>query len=136
MTRAVVDASVLVSALITRRDTPPSQVLRAWARERFELVVSPKLISEVAGVLARPKFERYVTPGEVGDFLDMLGSDAVLQPDPPVVERVTRDRRDDYLVALAKAAEAVLISSDRDVLEADIGDVDVLSAREFLDRLA
>jgi hypothetical protein len=30
----------------------------------------------------------------------------------------------------------VLVSSDRDVLEADIRDVDVLSAREFLDRLA
>jgi putative PIN family toxin of toxin-antitoxin system len=134
--RAVVDASVLVSALITQRDTPPSQVLRAWARERFELVVSPKLISEVAGVLTRPKFERYVTPDEVSDFVDMLRNDAVVHADPVVVERATRDPRDDYLVALAKAAEAVLVSSDRDVLEADIRDVDVLSASEFLDRLA
>jgi putative PIN family toxin of toxin-antitoxin system len=136
VTRAVVDASVLVSALITRRESPPSQLLRAWARERFELVVSPKLISEVAGVLARPKFERYVRPDEVSDFLDMLRSDAVVHPDPAAVERVTRDPSDDYLVALARAAEAVLVSSDRDMLEADIGDVEVLSAREFLDRLA
>ena len=136
MTRAVVDSSVLVSALITPRDTPPSQVLRAWARERFELVVSPKLLLEVAGVLARPKFERYVTPDEVGDFLAVLRSDAVVHADPAVVERVTRDPRDDYLFALAKAAEAVLVSSDRDVLEADIGNVEVLSAGEFLDRLA
>lgn len=72
MTRAVVDASVLVSALITQRDTPPSHVLRAWARERFELVVSPKLIAEVADVLARPKFERYVTGDDVAEFLDRL----------------------------------------------------------------
>lgn len=136
MTRAVIDSSVLVSALITRRDTPPSLVLRAWARERFELVVSPKLLSEVAGVLARPKFERYVTPDEVADFLDMLRSDAVVHPDPAGVERATRDPRDDYLVALAKTAEALLVSSDRDVLEAETGDVEVLSAREFLDRLA
>jgi predicted nucleic acid-binding protein len=55
---------------------------------------------------------------------------------PAGVERVTRDPRDDYLVALAKAAEALLVSSDRDVLEAETGDVEVLSAREFLDRLA
>jgi predicted nucleic acid-binding protein len=85
---------------------------------------------------ARPKFERYVRPDEVANFLDMLRSDAVFHPDPSVVERVTRDSRDDYLVALATAAEAVLVSSNRDLLEADIGDVDVLSAREFLDRLA
>ena len=135
MTRAVVDSSVLVSALIARRDTPPSQVLHAWARERFELVVSPQLIAEVAGVLARPKFGRYVTP-EVADFLDLLRSDAVVHPDPAVIERATRDPHDDYLVALARAARAVLVSSDRDVLEADIGDLEVLNVREFLDRIA
>jgi uncharacterized protein len=136
VTRAVVDSSVLVSALISPRDTPPSQVLRAWARERFELIVSPQLIAELAGVLARPKFDRYVTPEEVADFLDMLGSDAVVHPDPAVIERATRDPHDDYLVALAKAAGAVLVSSDRDVLEADIDDLEVVNAREFLDRLA
>jgi len=136
VTRAVIDSSVLVSALIARRDTPPSQVLRAWARERFELIVSPQLISEVAGVLARPKFDRYVTPDEVADFLDMLRNDAVVHPDAAVIERATRDPGDDYLVALAKAAEAVLVSSDRDLLDADIGDLEVLSARDFLDRLA
>ena len=111
-------------------------MLRAWARERFELIVSPQLISELAGVLARPKFDRYVTPEEVADFLDMLGSDAVVHPDPAIIERATRDPHDDYLVALAKAAEAVLVSSDRDVLEADIDDLDVVNPREFLDRLA
>lgn len=106
------------------------------ARERFDLVVSPQLISEVAAVLARPKFERYVTPDEVADFLDMLRGDAIVHPDPADVERTTRDPRNDYLVALANTADAVLVSSDRDVLEADIGDVEVLSAREFLDQLA
>jgi uncharacterized protein len=136
VTRAVVDASVLVSALITPRDTPPSQVLRAWARERFELIVSPQLISEVAAVLARPKFARYVTSDEVADFVEMLRNDAVVHPDPGVVEPVTRDPRDDYLVALANAADAVLVSSDRDVLEADIGGIEALTPREFLDRLA
>jgi putative PIN family toxin of toxin-antitoxin system len=134
--RAVVDASVLVSALITPRDTPPSQVLRAWARERFELVVSPQLISEVAAVLARPKFARYVTSDEVADFVEMLRNDAIVRPDPGVVEPATRDPSDDYLVALANATDAVLVSSDRDVLEADIGGIEALTPREFLERLA
>lgn len=136
MIRAVVDSSVLVSALIAPRETAPDQVLRAWARERFELIVSPKLISEVADVLARPKFRPYVTPEEVEDFVEMLRSEAEFHPDPANPERVTRDPDDDYLVALAKAAGAVLVSSDRDVLEADIGDLEVSSASEFLARLA
>lgn len=86
--------------------------------------------------MARPKFGRYATPEEVADLLDLLRSDAVVHPDPAVIERATRDPHDDYLVALARAARAVLVSSDRDVLEADIGDLEVLSAREFLDRIA
>jgi putative PIN family toxin of toxin-antitoxin system len=81
--RAVVDVSVLVSALIAPRDTPPSHVLRAWARGRFELVVSPKLLAELAGVLARPKFERYVSATDVAEFLEVLPADAVTVADPP-----------------------------------------------------
>jgi putative PIN family toxin of toxin-antitoxin system len=136
VTRAVVDSSVLVSALIAPRDTPPSQVLRALGARALRAGRQPQLIAEVTGVLARPKFDCYVTPEEFADFLDVLRSDAVVHPDPAVIERATRDAHDDYLVALAKAAGAVLVSSDRDVLEADIGAVEVLNAREFLDRLA
>jgi predicted nucleic acid-binding protein len=65
-----------------------------------------------------------------------LRNDAVVRPDAAVIERATRDPRDDYLVALEKVAEAVLVSSDRDLLDADIGDLEILSAREFLERLA
>ena len=75
---------------------------------------------------------------EVADFLDMLRSDAVVHADPAVRDPrpATRDPRDDYLVGLAKAAGAVLVSSDRDLLEADIDYLEVLNAREFLERLA
>lgn len=136
MTRAVVDTSVLVSALIARRDTPPSQLVRAWARGRFQLLVSPTLLSEVAGVLARDKFAGYVTRDEVADFLELLRGSAVLLADPPAVVGATRDPRDDYLVALARSAGATLVSGDRDLLEAAVEDVPVLSAGAFLKRLA
>jgi putative PIN family toxin of toxin-antitoxin system len=135
--RAVVDASVLVSALIAPRDTPPSQVLRAWARGRFELVVSPKLLTELAGVLARPKFERYVSATDVAEFLEVLRGDALTVADPPAADAVTRDPADDYLVALARRSHAdVLVSSDRHLLEADLPDLPVLLPRDFLTHLA
>jgi putative PIN family toxin of toxin-antitoxin system len=131
--RAVVDASVLVSAIIARRDSPPSQVLRAWARGRFELVVSPKLLAELAAVLARPKFERYVSASEVVEFVEELRADALVVADPPSPEPVTRDRADDYLVALARQSHAdVLVSSDRDLLEAELSDLPVRLPRDFL----
>jgi hypothetical protein len=72
VTRAVVDSSVLVSALIAPRDTPPSQVLRALGARALRAGRQPQLIAEVTGVLARPKFDCYVTPEEVAEFLDRL----------------------------------------------------------------
>ena len=135
MTRAVLDSSVLVSALITRRDTPPGQVLRAWARGRFQLVVSEKLLGEVSEVLGRPKFSSYVTSDEVGEFLETLRTEAAFHPDPSRVETFTRDPDDDYLVALARSADATLVSSDADLFDIDLDYPRAVTPREFLEQL-
>jgi uncharacterized protein len=43
---------------------------------------------------------------------------AVELPDPPPPERLLRDPRDDYLVALARAGgAAAIVSGDRDLLD-------------------
>ncbi len=135
MTRAVVDVSVLVSAAITPRNTPPHQVVQAWADRRFDLITSPRLLDELARVLARPKLARYITPATTASFVSALERDAVLAQDPTDVPPATRDPDDDYLVALARAAGAqIIVSSDRDLLEAEVGDIAVLSPRDFLAR--
>lgn len=135
LTRAVLDSSVLVSALVLAATRRPA---RYCARGRASASSWSSAPADLGG-RTRPRaaeFEHYITPDEVADFIDMLRSDAVVHPDAVVIERAPRDPDDDYLVALAKAAAAVLVSSDRDLLEADIGDLEVLSAREFLERLA
>ena len=53
--------------------------------------------------------------------------------DPP---QVSRDRRDDYLVAVARAAGApVLVSGDVDLLELELPDLRIVSPRAFVDLL-
>jgi len=52
--RVVVDTNVIVSALISA-GSPPDQVLRAWRRGAFELIISPALLIEVESVLPRAK---------------------------------------------------------------------------------
>jgi hypothetical protein len=63
MTRAVVDTSVLVSALIGDPDAGAGRLVDAWREQRFVLVVSPKLLAELREVLARPKLERWAGEG-------------------------------------------------------------------------
>ncbi len=57
---AVVDPNVLVSALISTGG-PPRQIVSAWVEGRFDLLVSPELLTELGDVLARPKFRRWVS---------------------------------------------------------------------------
>jgi putative PIN family toxin of toxin-antitoxin system len=134
--RAVVDPGVLVSAFIGRQGSVPDRIVRAWRAGRIELVVSPALLDELSDVLARPKFAGAAREGRAMDFVGALRVGASTVSDQPGTEAITRDPKDDYLVRLARSSAATaLVSGDRDLLEANIGDVEVLTPRAFIDRV-
>ena len=55
---------------------------------------------------------------DVKIYLLMLGTHAIRMPNPGSVEATTRDRNDDYLVALARTESAdFIVSGDRDLTE-------------------
>lgn len=94
--------------------------------------MSPLLLSELEQVLARPQLARWVTPEQVRARLRALRATAIEVADPEDQPGVTRDPKDDYLVALARAAGAsVIVSGDRDLLEADVRPP-VVTPRELL----
>ena len=133
--RAVLDPNVLVSAAISPAG-PPRQILTAWIDERFELIASPALLHELAEVLARPKFQRFITAAVATELIDGLATDAVTVADSPELPGVAPDPDDDYLVALARVAGAdYLVSGDRHLLGLTDPDPPVLSPRQFLDLL-
>lgn len=82
MLRVVVDANVLVSALLNV-DGAPARVVRSWLEGAFDLVVSPLLLRELDRVVTRPGLARRLDPLAVGKLRDTLGGDATLIPDPP-----------------------------------------------------
>ncbi|MGZ8514878.1 MAG: putative toxin-antitoxin system toxin component, PIN family [Candidatus Limnocylindrales bacterium] len=110
--RAVLDANVLISAILSPRGTPARLVL-AWQAGAFDLVVSPLLLAEVRRALAYPKLERLVPPADADAFVDWLSRSAKLAVDPRGRPRVrSDDPDDDYLIALAAAERALLVSGD------------------------
>lgn len=115
--RAVLDPNVLVSALLSRSGTP-AKLLRAWLGGAYQLVVSPALLAELERVLGYPKIAARVSPHEAREFLDLLRTQAEPlndpREDPPVR---SPDPDDDYLIALAAAAPAVIVSGDSDLLD-------------------
>jgi putative PIN family toxin of toxin-antitoxin system len=133
--RAVLDPNVLVSAAISTAG-PPRQIVAAWVDGRFELVTSPTLLDELRGVLARPKFRRWISSELADQFVDGLADDALVLDDPPERPGVSPDPDDDYLIALARAAGAdYLVSGDRHLLDLSDPDPQVLAPRQFLDAL-
>jgi putative PIN family toxin of toxin-antitoxin system len=132
LTRAVLDPNVLVAAAI-RPDGIPGACLRALAEGRYELVVSPLLLTKLRSVLRREKFRPFLTLEQAERLVEALARDAVVADDPAEPLPVSRDPGDDYLVALARATGAhVLVSGDADLLDLELPDLRIESPRAFL----
>lgn len=128
--RAVLDPNVLISALLAPRGTP-ARILRAWLDGAFELVVSEKLLGELERALAYPKLRSRVAAGEVSELVDLLRLSADMSPDPRTKSSIrSPDPGDDYLIDLAQASRAVLVSGDKHLLGLE-GHIPVCAPREF-----
>ena len=133
--RVVLDPGVLISALLSPRGTP-ARLYLLWLGGEFELVVCPHLIEELEGVLRRSKFYDLVTPDEVGEFVEIIRRGAISVENPVDAEAVSRDPGDNYLVALAQAANANhMVSGDKDLTSLRTVVPPVLSPAAFLDLL-
>jgi len=129
--RAVLDPSVLVSALITPTGTP-AKLLAASRSGGFELIVSPLLLDELRLVLRRKKFRGYVDLDGADRYVDLLQQDSAFADDPAGSPPIRcRDPDDDYLIALAHDRAAALVSGDDDLLEL-AGKIPVFTPAEFL----
>lgn len=135
MLRAVVDPGVLIAGLISPVGAPTS-ILRAWVDGLVELVVCPWLIDELRRALGYPKVAARVPSAVASGLVDALERAAIVLPDPSDVPPVCRDPGDDYLFALAREAQGVLVSGDADVLAVVSPPVRVLSPRAFGDLLS
>jgi putative PIN family toxin of toxin-antitoxin system len=101
------------------------------------MLVCPVLLAELERVLLRPKFRPYVTAQEVRAYVALLRRLVSLEPDPVVTTGLTPDPGEDYLVALARAANAdFIVSGDPHLMELKQARPPVLTPRAFLRRLA
>jgi uncharacterized protein len=129
--RAVLDPGVLVSALIAPNGRP-AEILKHAQAGQFELIASPHLLAELEEVLRRDKFRRYVELETVERFLQRIRDEATVVDDPSEPAPLKcGDSNDDYLLALAYAQKAVLVSGDSDLLDLT-GGAPICAPADFL----
>jgi putative PIN family toxin of toxin-antitoxin system len=132
--RIVLDTNVFVAAVTSREGVSARLLLGALAG-RFQLVASPLLLDELADVLCRPKFRRYLSIEDAHLFANTIRELAVIVDDPPEEDDpITGDPDDDFLVLLAEVAGAdVLVSGDPDLTAVKRPGLVVMTPRTFLE---
>jgi len=131
--RAVLDSNILISALLAPRGAP-ARIVSRWLAGEFELVVSELLLAELERALRYPKVSARIPVDEAAELLVLLREGALLAPDPVAPPRRSPDPGDDYLLGLAEAESAVLVTGDQHLLGLG-GAFPIRTPRAFLDAL-
>jgi uncharacterized protein len=131
--RIVADTNCLISRLLLPKSFP-GQAMRQ-AVDQGILLVSEATLNELADVLARPKFDRYISLEDRQQFLRLLGRVAEFVPAVYTV-RECRDPKDDKFLEVALSGKADLIlTGDADLLTLNPWrEIAILSPAEYMKR--
>ena len=134
--RIVLDTNILIGALITK-GTPPDRLYQAWLRSEIELATSTAQLAELTDVLARPRLHKFLDADEAAAIVENIDTRALVLAELPLV-RLSRDPKDNPVLATAIAAKADLIVSGDQRHMLSLGEVEgipVVTAREALERI-
>ena len=132
--RTVLDPNILIAALLSPGGTP-ARAITSWLAGEFELIVSEQLLTELERAIAYPKLRGRIAQDEARAFLELLRDAAVLASDPAAGSHQSSDPGDNYLLALAEAERAILVTGDAHLLVlAD--ELPIVTARSFVESLA
>lgn len=135
MIRAVLDANVFVSGILSEEGIP-GKILRAWRDERFHLVTSEAILQEIGRVLRYPKISRrHGWPEkEVARFIEDVRHLAVLTPGELTLSIVAEDPSDNrYLECALEGDAEYIVSGDRHLLELEyFRGIEILTPSMFL----
>ena len=125
--KVVVDTNVLVSGILKQHGSEAS-VLRLIADKTLSWCVSAAVIAEYRTVRTRPKFN--FNPAIIDLWMDMAATGVVVSPSSIVT--VSPDEADNRFLECAEAAKAdFLVTGNKDLLEANVDDIAIISTGEF-----
>ncbi|HET6202164.1 MAG TPA: putative toxin-antitoxin system toxin component, PIN family [Planctomycetota bacterium] len=138
MIRAVLDANVVVSAILSP-EGPPGRILSAVRAGRVRLVLSSPILEEIGRVLREPRLSRrHGRSGpEIRDLVQGLEAIALLTPGELQLEVIASDPSDDrYLECAVEGRADWLVSGDAHLLSLrEFRGIPIRRPREFLETL-
>ncbi len=130
-TRYILDTNVVVSGLLFNNSKPA--IALQYTFQHGEFLLSLELLEEIAEVLSRDKFKRYITNDEREEFLETLLERANLIEVVDTVEEC-RDPKDNHILELALSGETnIIVTGDKDLLVMNpFRNIEIMSVEQFL----
>lgn len=135
---AVIDTNVFVAALLTGDPgAPTARILDGMVLGSFPFVLSVALLAEYRQVLLRERIRRRhgLTEDQIDGILTAIAANAIVREavDSAVV---APDPGDQFLWdLLAAVPDAVLVTGDTRLLDADVAHVSAVNAEAFVEHL-
>ncbi len=138
--RALLDANIFISYLLTpNRESPVVQIVKAGVRGKYTLLLSAELLEEFSHrVLSKPYLRERISQADLEELSNILSSVSEIIPEiKSQIPAVTRDPKDDYLLAYAIVGQAdFLVSGDQDLLVLQkVKNCQILTPRGFSELL-
>lgn len=134
--RVLIDTNIFISYLLSHKiDSFIDLILDEVVDRRIILLMPNKLLEELEETIKKkPYLRKAITIEKLERFLELLR--LIGQSIPDIDEPyplITRDSKDDYLVACAILGKAdYLISGDKDLLVLErVGDVEIVHSGQF-----
>ncbi|MDI6770166.1 MAG: putative toxin-antitoxin system toxin component, PIN family [Anaerolineales bacterium] len=139
MIRAVLDANVIVSSVISKKGAP-FQLIQAWTDFRFTLITSKSIIEEVQRVISEPRLkDKYRIANErIFRLVKTLRQNAVLVPGSADLRGAIPDDPSDemFLTTAINAKAKIIVSGDKHLLNLKtFQGIAIMTPRQFLDQL-
>lgn len=131
--KVIIDTNLWISFLIGKE----LQNLKVLIiKEKIRLIATDQLIDELKIVASREKLKKYFDQDKVAELIALLN---IVSEKVRIrkIEKICRDPKDDFLLALAKESKAdFLITGDKDLLEIKIyGRTEILTVKSFKEKV-
>lgn len=116
----VLDTNVIVSSLLSPKG-PPSEIIKRWEADEFDVATSPVLLSELERALTYPKVRKYLKKSQetIEALLERFAAITIsADAQSFTLQVIKRDPPDNRVLECAKVAGAgYIITGDDDLLE-------------------
>jgi putative PIN family toxin of toxin-antitoxin system len=136
--KAVIDTNVLVSGLFAESGSI-AEMMDLWIDERFELVTSEKILSELYRVLHKSTIQEHFKPSEedIIEYLDTLREKATITPGLYQTDKLQKDPTDNMVLACGLEAKAdYIVSGDKHLRNLkQFQGIKVVNVKEFVEKV-